>query len=154
MRSQGKNDSPAVRKLLLICMVMSAVFGIVIGEAFSYGSHGDLHLVSITGRGPLADGLAVLLVILILFGTLGKSTALRPIWRVILGAVLAVVPFVAPAILTRIAPGTKIDLQAGSAFLFLSIVEVLGACFLASGLLRQLSLKKERAHYSRDRERE
>jgi hypothetical protein len=133
-------------------MSLSAVLGIVIGEVFNYSDQGKLHIVSFTGRGPLADGLAVLLIILIIFGAVGKGATFKPITLIILGAALALMPFLAPVILSLMFPHSTINTQTGSAFLFLSIVEVLGVCFLFSGVQRQLSLKKEQHHDKRRKE--
>jgi hypothetical protein len=145
MRFDNQRDDSATRKLLWLGMSLSVVLGIVVGEVFNYGDQGKLRIISLTARGPLADGLALLLIMLIIFGAVGKSTTLKPVTLIILGAALALVPFLAPVILSLTSPHSTINTQTGAAFLFLSIIEVLGACFLASGLRRQLSLKKEQS---------
>lgn len=154
MRFDNQRDVSARRRLLWLCVSLSAVLGMVVGEVFNYDNQGKLHIVSFTGRGPLADGLALLLITLIIFGVIGKSSTLKPITLIVLGAALALVPFSAPLILSLTSPHSTIDTQTGTPFLFFSIVEVLGACFVASGLQRQLSLKKEQPHRNKRKERD
>lgn len=125
-------------------MGVSVVLGIVVGEMFDFENQGKLHFVSITGRGPVADAFVIVSVILMVLGALGMTTAIRTAILIILGTVLILAPLVGPSIVTWVSPNTKIDTQTRSSFLFLSIVEFIGACFLGSGLRRLLSHKHRR----------
>lgn len=68
MRFDNQRDASATRRMLWLCMSLSVVLGIVVGEVSNYADQGKLHIVSFTERGPLTDGLALLLIILIVFG--------------------------------------------------------------------------------------
>ncbi len=154
MRFDNQRDASATRRFLWLLMSLSAVLGIVVGQVFNYGKQGKSRIVSFTGRGPVADGLALFLIIFIVLGAVGKSATLKPITLIILGSALALVPFLTPVTLSVTSPHSTINTQTESSFLFLSIIEVLGACLLAYGLQRHLSLKKEQPRHNGRKEQD
>ena len=90
----------------------------------------------------VADTFVIVSVVLMVLGGLAMTSAIRPVILIILGAVLILAPLVGPSIVDQISPNTKIDAQTRSSFLFFSMVEFIGACFLGAGLGRLCSHKR------------
>lgn len=139
----AKNETPGNRRLMVSTGV-SVVLGILVGQMFDFENQGKLHFVSITGRGPMADAFVIVSVILMVVGALGMTSAIRAVILIILGTVLVLAPLVGPSIVAWLSPNARIDTQTRSSFLFLSMVEFIGACLLGSGLRRVLSHKQSR----------
>jgi hypothetical protein len=116
-----------------MCVGISVVLGIVVGQVFDFEHSDKMHLVSLTGRGTLADLLLVAATILIVLGGARMSVTLRPSRLIFLGVVLLVAAFASPTIVAHISSGKRVSV----AFLPLAGLEFVGAALAGAGL-RQL----------------
>ena len=116
-----------------MCVGISVVLGIVVGQVFDFEHSDKMHLVSLTGRGPLADLLLIAATILMVLGGARMAVTLRPGRLIFLGVVLLVAAFASPTIVAHISSGKRVSV----AFLPLAGLEFVGAALAGAGL-RQL----------------
>jgi hypothetical protein len=116
-----------------MCVGISVVLGIVVGQVFDFENSDKMHLVSLTGRGPVADLLLIAATILMVVVGARIAVTLRPGRLMFLGVVLLVVAFASPTIVARISSGKRVSI----AFLPLAGLEFVGAALAGAGL-RQL----------------
>jgi hypothetical protein len=116
-----------------MCVGISVVLGIVVGQVFDFEHPDQMHVVSLTGRGPLADLLLIAATILLVLGGARMAVTLRPGSLILLGVVLLLAAFASPTIVARISSGKRVSV----AFLPLAGLEFVGAALAGAGL-RQL----------------
>jgi hypothetical protein len=142
MKSKPK-DPKDVNQLILGGMGVSVVVGMVVGDILMSKDTGQLHLISLTGRGPLTDFLVFAAVVLTVLAGVAMLSVMRPSALTILGAVLTVAPLASPFAVSYLSPDTKIDFQAPTSFLISGSVEFIGAIFLGTGLRRLITQKRK-----------
>jgi hypothetical protein len=141
MKSESKEQEDR-NHWVLMCLGLSVVLGIVVAEAFDFQDAGKLHLVSLTGRGPLDDLLVIVAAVLIVLGGARMTVSIRPVRLVLLGVLLLVVTLAGPGALSYVLPNMKIDRRTPSSFLIFAALEFVGAILLGAGL-RRLLLRKQ-----------
>jgi hypothetical protein len=144
MKSKPKDRKDANQnRLILAGMGVSVVVGMVVGDILMSKDTGKMHLISLTGRGLLADFLVVAMVALAVLAGVGMLSVMRPGALTILGAILTVAPLASPFAVSYLYPHTKIDFQAPTSFLISGSVEFIGAIFLGTGLRRLITQKRK-----------
>jgi hypothetical protein len=125
---------------VLACVGVSVVIGIVVGQFFDTEHPGRLHLVSLTGQGPVADLLLVLAAVLVVLAGARMTVIVRPHWLIFLGLVLLATGFGGSSLVNRISPDSHFSIS----FLPAAVTDFIGAVLVGSGLRRLIWREKNK----------
>ena len=133
-------DQKDVTPWVLACVGVAVVVGIIVGQLFDPEHPGRLHIVSLTGQGPVADLLLVFAAVLVVVAGARMTVTLRPSWLILLGLILLAVAFAGSFLITRISPNTRFSIP----FLPAAVTEFVGAVLVGSGLRRLIWREKDK----------
>jgi hypothetical protein len=131
---------------VMACLGVSVVLGIVVGQFVDFEDFGKLHLVSLTGRGPLGDLVLIAAAILLVLGSARLTITLHPAGLMCVGVLILLGPFVGPAVFARASSNREISIP----FVPLAVLEFVGAALLGAGLQRIISPAGSRDHSGKE----
>jgi hypothetical protein len=138
-------DQKDINQWGLVCVGISVVLGVAVGQVFDFEHSNKLHLVSLTGHGPVADLLLIVAAILMVLGGARMTVTLRPGRLVFLGVILLTAAFASPTIVAHVSSGRRISV----AFLPLASIEFVGAALVGAGLRQMIWHDRKAARQER-----